>query len=116
MAFNPDVKEKIVRDKKGNRAPCVMCGVSHIPCQTRFTSSTRRSGKPVILATERSTVFPFAQTVIESSTKYCGRTCTALFLRLAQRTFQVATENAATFGDRQKGVQVSSTPEGVRLG
>jgi predicted restriction endonuclease len=29
MAFNPDVKRKIVRDKEGNRVPCVMCGVRY---------------------------------------------------------------------------------------
>ena len=26
MAFNPDVKRKIVRDKAGKHRPCVMCG------------------------------------------------------------------------------------------
>ncbi|HET6844750.1 MAG TPA: HNH endonuclease [Candidatus Angelobacter sp.] len=29
MAFNPDVKRKIVRDKKGNHLPCVMCGATY---------------------------------------------------------------------------------------
>src|ERR1035441_6081382 len=29
MAFNPDIKRKIVRDKEGNRVPCVMCGVRY---------------------------------------------------------------------------------------
>jgi predicted restriction endonuclease len=29
MAFNPDVKRKIVRDKKGEHLPCLMCGVRY---------------------------------------------------------------------------------------
>jgi predicted restriction endonuclease len=30
MAFNPDVKRKIVRDKTGKHLPCLMCGTHHI--------------------------------------------------------------------------------------
>lgn len=29
MAFNPDVKRKIVRDRDGNHLPCVMCGARY---------------------------------------------------------------------------------------
>ena len=29
MAFNPDVKRKIVRDNEGNHLPCVMCGTRY---------------------------------------------------------------------------------------
>ena len=31
MPFNPDIKRKIVRDRKtGKHHPCVMCGASHL--------------------------------------------------------------------------------------
>jgi predicted restriction endonuclease len=29
MAFKPDVKRKIVRDKEGTHLPCVMCGATY---------------------------------------------------------------------------------------
>ena len=29
MAFNPDVKRKIVRDKEDKHLPCVMCGAAY---------------------------------------------------------------------------------------
>jgi len=29
MAFNPDIKRKIVRDKKGDYLPCLMCGARY---------------------------------------------------------------------------------------
>jgi hypothetical protein len=89
MAFNPDVKRKIVRDKEGNHLPCVMCGATY-PLPTRFTSSTRESGKLFMLAIDRSTEFLFVQTAIEYSMKYCGRICTELLLRLVLLAFQRA--------------------------
>src|SRR6266581_2712038 len=43
-----------------------------------------------MLAIDRSTESLFVQTAIESSTKYYGHICTALFLRLAQLAFRRA--------------------------
>lgn len=77
MPFNQGVKKLIVIDRiTGKHRPCVMCGKTyplpdavHIIDQQEWKKHRRRD------MTARTTEFPYARTVIESSMKCSSLSC-----------------------------------------
>jgi hypothetical protein len=79
MAFNPDVKKKIVQDKKGEYFPCLMCGTKFpLPDAAHIIDEKNGRAEKSQAVIDKSMAYHFVQIVTGFLMMYYVHVCMQL--------------------------------------